>query len=261
MVYRTPTRSQELYDIPIRSDELYHFGILGMHWGIRRFQPYSTTGPRKGGKTGKEIGLAAKAGKRRASRESPMETYRKRKAAKAAAKAAEARAREERIHEEFEGGKEKILRSANPDTIAKYQFNMTDKEFKDAIDRIKNRNSLEQLRAANKKTLKKRLGDINDVLDGMFKVASTSLKVKNALKKIVGNGSNPDAPVSEKDLSNLKKAYADAVNEAMKEDASTKSSGGASHDNDLNETREAVDDLYELIGANTQYALPYKRGR
>lgn len=42
----------------ISSNELYHHGILGMHWGIRRYQPY---GP---GESGKEVGEAAKAARR-----------------------------------------------------------------------------------------------------------------------------------------------------------------------------------------------------
>lgn len=49
------------YIIPSEYDAQHH-GVLGMKWGVRRYQPYSVV-PRGSGKGGEEIGDAARYGK------------------------------------------------------------------------------------------------------------------------------------------------------------------------------------------------------
>ena len=43
--------------MPMEMNELYHHGILGMHWGIRRFQPYPSGYNGKGKYTGPKFSL------------------------------------------------------------------------------------------------------------------------------------------------------------------------------------------------------------
>lgn len=52
----------------MKRNELYHYGVKGMKWGVRRYQPY----PKSGRKKGVEIGYAAK---RKLKYTSPMRQY------------------------------------------------------------------------------------------------------------------------------------------------------------------------------------------
>lgn len=114
-------------------NELYHYGILGMRWGIRRYQPYP-----KGHKGGKEIGKAKQSAskpgffqKRKIKKQQKQRLENLQKAREAAAK--------KRVHDK---DKARVLKEGTASEVLKYRKELSNDELRSALNRIKMTNEL-----------------------------------------------------------------------------------------------------------------------
>lgn len=158
----------------ITEEELYHHGIRGMHWGIRRFQPYQPGAKVKGGK---EVGIATKVKQRITGIPEGIKQHKAQKKKAEALKKAQAT---RKANLETAAAKKKAIESGTVEDLAKFKGSLTNEEYRKAFDRLQNEKKLDDMVLANQKTIWDKIDKGMAVANKLAGYADTVTKFKNS---------------------------------------------------------------------------------
>ena len=165
---------------------LYHHGILGMKWGVRRFQNKDGSLTSAGKKRYGDGDGDSSSGNSGQSKKKKFSISKK-----SGGKDTEEKTKEEQTKEEYEAAKQQALKSGSAKEVLKYKGDLTQQEMQSAMSRIKWEQEMQNISSKEVTDGKAKADAFFGKVDDVTGYATTTIKAYNTVANVY-NAFNKD---------------------------------------------------------------------